>query len=139
MSFTLTGSLLLVPVLAGFPLAPTGETPEQTRDPVQEMVLSSSASSDTLTFVSNLASVPIHILHGERDDTVPVTESGKMAEILRPFHKDFIYHEQPGVGHWWEVSPVPGTDCVGWAPMGTSFPATGAPPTMRFVSSPSKR
>jgi hypothetical protein len=36
---------------------------------------------------------------------------------LRAFHHDFVYHEQPGVGHWWDLSEVPGADCVSWAPM----------------------
>ena len=33
------------------------------------------------------------------------------------FHHDFVFFEQPGAGHWWDVSPEPGADCVDWAPM----------------------
>jgi len=40
-----------------------------------------------------------------------------MAEVLGRFHHDFQFHEQPGVGHWWDVSDEPGADCVDWAPM----------------------
>ena len=40
-----------------------------------------------------------------------------MAKHLSGFHRDFVYHEQPGMGHWWDISDEPGTDCVDWAPM----------------------
>jgi len=38
-------------------------------------------------------------------------------EKLEEFHKDFVYHEQPGAGHWWDSSPAPGSDCVDWLPL----------------------
>ena len=38
-------------------------------------------------------------------------------DTLDNFHKDFIYHEEPGVGHWWDKSDEPGADCVDWQPM----------------------
>jgi hypothetical protein len=40
-----------------------------------------------------------------------------MRDFLATFHHDFVYFEQPGVGHWWDISPEPGADCVDWAPM----------------------
>jgi hypothetical protein len=40
-----------------------------------------------------------------------------MAAELQKTHKDFVYHEQPGAGHWWDVSPEAGVDCVDWPPL----------------------
>jgi hypothetical protein len=40
-----------------------------------------------------------------------------MSKELSAFHHDFVYYEQPGAGHWWDVSDEPGADCVDWAPM----------------------
>ncbi|MCK5000117.1 MAG: carbohydrate-binding family 9-like protein, partial [Anaerohalosphaera sp.] len=36
---------------------------------------------------------------------------------LGEFHKDWMYHEEPGKGHWWNLSDEPGADCVDWRPM----------------------
>src|SRR5262249_29774889 len=51
------------------------------------------------------------ILHGDKDDNVPVGQARSMRKTLAEFHPDFVYHEQPGAGHWW------GNPCVDWAPM----------------------
>ncbi len=59
----------------------------------------------------------MYVLHGADDDNVPVTEARSMIERLSAFHRDFVYREQPGVGHWWDLSDAPGVDCVDWAPM----------------------
>lgn len=40
-----------------------------------------------------------------------------MSNVLSRFDHDFIFHEQPGVGHWWDLSDEPGADCVDWPPM----------------------
>jgi hypothetical protein len=40
-----------------------------------------------------------------------------MVARLESFHKDFIYHQEPGVGHWWDKSDEDGADCVDWQPM----------------------
>jgi len=67
--------------------------------------------NDTLGMVKNYTHLPIYILHGEKDNNVPVRESRKMVTELEKFHKDFVYHEQPGAGHWW------GNQCVDWLPL----------------------
>ncbi|HET6384617.1 MAG TPA: prolyl oligopeptidase family serine peptidase [Armatimonadota bacterium] len=85
--------------------------------PMSDLLERARASSDTLTREHNYASYGIYILHGGTDDNVPVEEARTMAKILSGFQHDFIYHEQPGVGHWWDISPEPGADCVDWAPM----------------------
>jgi dienelactone hydrolase len=44
-------------------------------------------------------SIPILLMHGDRDVVVPVSESRRMAERLRDAHKSFRYVEQPGADH----------------------------------------
>jgi pimeloyl-ACP methyl ester carboxylesterase len=68
--------------------------------------------SDTLSMKGNLRDLPVFILHGDADDNVPVSEARTMVEELKTFHRDFVYREVPKMGHWWDQSPAPGTDCV---------------------------
>jgi len=86
--------------------------------PMEAMLRRPTLASDTLSSLSlNYLHQGVYILHGEKDDNVPVTEARRMAEHLKKIHRDFQYHEQPGAGHWWNAYPDPGTDCVDWAPM----------------------
>ena len=48
---------------------------------------------------------------------MPAQQSRLLVEELKKFHSDFVYHEEPGQGHWWDLSPEAGVDCVDWAPM----------------------
>jgi dienelactone hydrolase len=73
--------------------------------------------SDTMALVENYTNLPIYAIHGEKDDNVPVRESRRMVEELEKFHKDFVYHEQPGAGHWWDDGSTPGAECVDWIPL----------------------
>lgn len=82
-----------------------------------QMLRRAAASSDTLSMATNYLQEGIYILHGSEDDNVPVTEARHMTNVLARFHHDFVYHEQPGVRHWWDLSDEPGADCVDWAPM----------------------
>jgi poly(3-hydroxybutyrate) depolymerase len=83
--------------------------------PPEELVLRCANPSDTAALSRNLAAEPIYVLHGDKDDNVPVSQARAMKKLLEPFHKDFAYHEQPGAGHWW------GNDCVDWKPMFEMF------------------
>ena len=85
--------------------------------PVEALLQRATATSETLTLETNYLQEGVYILHGADDDNVPVTQARTMAGRLGQFHHDFQYHEQPGVGHWWDVSDEPGADCVDWAPM----------------------
>jgi hypothetical protein len=80
-------------------------------DAVQQLLLRATTPGDTLALASNYLHHGIYVLHGDADDNVPVTEARKMREHLTPFHRDFMYHEQPGAGHWW------GNSCVDWPPI----------------------
>ncbi len=85
--------------------------------PVETMLKRAAAVSDTLLMKTNYLQEGIYILHGTKDDNVPVTEAREMSNVLSRFDHDFIFHEQPGVGHWWDLSDEPGADCVDWPPM----------------------
>jgi dienelactone hydrolase len=80
------------------------------KDPVQAMLARASSPSDTLLLARNSLAHDVYILHGDKDDNVPVTEARLMRETLR-FHPRLQYHEVPGAGHWW------GGDSVDWRPM----------------------
>jgi dienelactone hydrolase len=84
---------------------------------MQEMLLRAAGPSDTLALVKNYAQHGVYILHGAADDNVPADQARTMKQQLSGFHHDFVYHEQPKVGHWWDLSKEPGADCVDWAPM----------------------
>ncbi|HLV80077.1 MAG TPA: prolyl oligopeptidase family serine peptidase, partial [Chthonomonadaceae bacterium] len=94
-----------------------GATREAHPTPVQEMLQRASDPGDTLALGHNLAQVGVYILQGGADDNVPPEQARTMRDFLASFHHDFVYFEQPGVGHWWDISPEPGADCVDWAPM----------------------
>jgi dienelactone hydrolase len=85
--------------------------------PMQEMLLRPMLPSDTLAMEKNYAQHGVYILHGGADDNVPVRQAREMYQKLALFHHDFMFHEQPGAGHWWDSSDEPGADCVDWAPM----------------------
>ncbi|MBI1840963.1 MAG: prolyl oligopeptidase family serine peptidase [Verrucomicrobia bacterium] len=67
--------------------------------------------SDTLLMASNYLHQGVYVLHGDADDNVPVSEARTMRRVLEGFHREFLYHEQPGAGHWW------GNACVDWPPI----------------------
>ncbi len=95
-----------------------GGAPRTEKPTLVEALLHRAASpSDTLSLARNYAALGVYVLHGDKDDNVPVREARTMREHLSKFHRDFAYHEQPGAGHWWDASDEPGTDCVDWAPM----------------------
>ncbi len=85
--------------------------------PVLEMLQRASLPSDTLALSPNYSQLGVYVLHGDADDNVPVTEARTMVAHLKTYHHDWEYHEQPGAGHWWDVSDEPGADCVDWAPL----------------------
>jgi hypothetical protein len=85
--------------------------------PTEAMLWRASSPGDTMSLVRNTASQGVYILHGDADDNVPVTQARTMADALEEFHRDFTHYEQPGAGHWWDVSDEPGADCVDWLPL----------------------
>jgi dienelactone hydrolase len=88
-----------------------GADRKETVDPVQQLLQRAATPADTLALSSNYLHHGIYILHGDADDNVPVTEARTMRDHLAKFHRDFVYHEQPGAGHWW------GNQCMDWPPI----------------------
>lgn len=87
--------------------APRAEHP----DAMEALFERAVGSSDTLALEHNYRQLGVYILHGDRDDNVPVAQARTMRERLGKFHPDFAYHEQPGAGHWW------GNACMDWPPL----------------------
>ncbi len=85
--------------------------------PAERMLTRASNASETLRLAPNLARLGVYALHGGADDNVPPAQSHLFVDELKTFHPDWVYHEEPGQGHWWDLSPEPGVDCVDWAPM----------------------
>lgn len=81
---------------------------------VKKMLFRSTKQSDTYAFTSNLKPTGIYILQGDADDNVPPAQPRSMVENLSKFHKDFVYQEIPGQGHWWDLSDEEGADVVDW-------------------------
>jgi pimeloyl-ACP methyl ester carboxylesterase len=84
---------------------------------IRRMIRRSTTPSETFMHVENYKQLGVYVLHGSDDDNVPVEQARSMVEHLNGIHKDFVYHEQPKAGHWWDISDEPGTDCVDWPPM----------------------
>jgi pimeloyl-ACP methyl ester carboxylesterase len=102
-------------------------------DAVAELLGRVAGPSDTLQLVRNLEPLGVYVLHGAEDDNVPVEQARRMREVLSGFHRDFRYHEEPGQGHWWNVSDEPGTDCVDWPPMFDNMARHVRPAAVREV------
>lgn len=94
-----------------------GRGNDSPKSEIEQLLQRSANASDTLAMKHNYAQQGIYILHGGADDNVPATQAQTMVEELSEFHHDFVYHEEPGKGHWWDISDEPGADCVDWPPM----------------------
>ena len=108
---------------------PSGDTA------IERILLRAASPTDTAALAVNLRNLGVYVIHGSADDNVSVTESRAMVERLSAFHRDFVYHEQPGAGHWWDLSDEPGDDCVDWPPLFDFFArhARPAPQAVREV------
>jgi dienelactone hydrolase len=81
--------------------------PEQLK--YRDMVM---REDNPLLFLENALNLPIYILQGGADDNVPPIQARLMNKYLSEMHKNYIYNEMPGMGHWWNIDSTPGTDCV---------------------------
>ncbi|MFQ5806639.1 MAG: prolyl oligopeptidase family serine peptidase [Phycisphaerae bacterium] len=79
--------------------------------PIEQILARAVSPSRTLTLSRNYLHYGVYILHGERDDNVPVSLARRMRAHLAEFHTDFAYYERPGAGHWWSNA------CVDWPPL----------------------
>jgi pimeloyl-ACP methyl ester carboxylesterase len=88
-----------------------GKAPWELRNPnsFEGMLQRGTRTSDTLALIDNYKSMGVYILHGDKDDNVPVEQGRMMNDLLsKAAHPDLTMHEQPGAGHWW------GNECVDW-------------------------
>lgn len=97
-----------------------GEPTETTETQLRSIFRRAGSSSDTLALMPNLRGKGIYILHGDADDNVNVREARLASKELTKLDIEFDYHEEPGVGHWWDKDG-PGTACVDWVPMFEMF------------------
>ncbi|UCG15575.1 MAG: prolyl oligopeptidase family serine peptidase [Phycisphaerales bacterium] len=81
------------------------------KSPVERLLRRATTPSDTLALSRNYLHHGVYILHGERDDNVPVDQARKMRAHLGTYHCDFAYYEKPEAGHWWTNT------CVDWPPL----------------------
>jgi predicted peptidase len=84
--------------------------------PMESMLQRATNPSQTLHLKSNFLQQAVYVLHGDADDNIPVGQARQMRAELKD-HPNLKWHEQGGAGHWWDVSPDPGADCVDWKPM----------------------
>ncbi|MBN2317407.1 MAG: prolyl oligopeptidase family serine peptidase [Sedimentisphaerales bacterium] len=105
-----------------------GATKAENPSAIDRMLMRAESAGDTAVLAKNLAATGIYILHGANDNVVSPEQSQMMIEQLNTFHKDFVYHEEPGQGHWWDISDEHGSDCVDWAPMFDFFARHALPP-----------
>ena len=98
--------------------------------PMESLLSRCQISGDTVALAANLKHMGVYILHGEKDDNVPVAQAQKMAEVLGGFHHDWVFHEEPGKGHWWgnEYNDG-GSACVDWPFMFDLFARHALPPS----------
>jgi hypothetical protein len=84
---------------------------------MDKILMRATSPSNTFALAENYKQLGVYILHGADDDNVSVDQSRQMVDHLRKFSQDFMYHEQRGASHWWDVNQEPGTDCVDWPQM----------------------
>jgi len=76
------------------------------------------AASKTLDFAQNLAPNSVYIIHGAKDDNVPVAQAQTMFEALGPMVPELAFYNDPAGRHWWDNDPdEDGADCVDYEPM----------------------
>ena len=90
-------------------------------DPVIELLKRTANASRTLLHKYNYKQQAVYILHGDADNNVPVSEARNIRDVLKEFHTDLQYFEQPGAGHWWDDKHDEGADCLDWRPMFDTF------------------
>ena len=100
--------------------------------PMAKMLQRATMPLHTLKMKYNYKQLGVYILQGSKDDNVPITESIHLSDTLSKFDKDFVFHEEMGVGHWWGLGDEAGTDCVDWPPMFDYFARHARPGESRI-------
>ena len=85
---------------------PKGELAEQWQ--------AADGGSRTLALLANLVQLPTYVLHGTKDDNVPLSEAEALEKALTDAGHPPKFHHEEGAGHWWDGDRAPGADCVDW-------------------------
>ncbi len=102
--------------------------------PMAMMLRRATMPLNTYKLKENYKQLGVYILQGSEDDNVPITESINLSDTLSKFDKDFVFHEEMGVGHWWGLGDQAGTDCVDWPPMFDYFARHARPGESRILN-----
>lgn len=106
-----------------------GRHSEEKPDTWESILNLASYQDETRRYLSNYKSTGIYLLQGGADDNVPPTEAKTLAALLGTFHHDFIFNLVPGQGHWWDINPEPGADCLDLAALWDFLAKHAIPPT----------
>jgi len=116
------------PAYSDTPPDTLGDQPTQS---IAQALDAATLASRTLRFADNWRRLAFYVLHGDRDETVPVREARSIRQTLAEFHADFTYYEREGAGHWW------GDQCMDWPGIFHLFQRRerdASPDLIRFVS-----
>ncbi len=91
------GVFAAVVPICGYVASSRGFPIQSVRPPEMRRVLESGNPYEALARA--FGKTPVWAFHGDADDTIPVTESRRMAEALRLSGGNAAYTEFPGVGH----------------------------------------
>jgi len=91
-------------------------------------------ASLTQNLIGNLAGIPTFILHGDKDDNVPLREAMQMEAMLVAAGGAPRVHHQPGAKHWWNGKAAKGTDCVDWPGIFELFEQTRVKPEPAHIA-----
>jgi len=91
------------------------------------------APSRTRRLLGNLRQLPTYILHGTKDDNVPVAQAREMQKLLTEAGTPPQVHYEEGAGHWWDGHPEPGAQCVDWPGFYDMFRKQVIPPAPRSI------
>jgi len=69
-------------------------------------------SENPLSYIGNLTNTPVLLVHGEKDDNVPVFQSRVFYNELKRVGIACELHEYPDKGHWFDIEETPGIDCI---------------------------
>lgn len=78
---------------------------------IERMMSRAANASRTLLLERNYLQGGVYILHGDKDNNVPVDQARFMRQRLAKYHPNWAYYERPGAGHWW------GNQCMDWPPL----------------------
>ena len=69
-------------------------------------------AENPLVYADNLRNTPVLIIHGEKDDNVPVFQSRMFYNNLKSYGINTSIIEYPNQGHWFDIEETRGIDCI---------------------------